>query len=43
LKPFHFHVNYFHYRAAVFVNVGPAPAQLCTGNDVSFYMCKVKV
>jgi len=29
----------FHFRAANFVHVWPAPAQLCTGNGVSFCMC----
>jgi len=29
--------------AAVSVHVGPAPAQLCTGNGVSLYMCRVRV
>jgi len=43
LEPFRFHVNCFHFRAAVFVHEGPAPAQLCTGNGVSFYMCRVRV
>jgi len=43
LEPFRVHVNCFHFRAAVFVHVGPAPVQLCTGNGVSFYMCRVKV
>ena len=32
-----FHVNYIHFRGAVFVHVGQA--KLCTGNGVSFYMC----
>jgi len=43
MEPFRFHVNCFHFRAAVFVYVGPAPAQLFTGNGVSFYMCRVRV
>jgi len=33
-----FHVNFIHFRGAVFVHVGQA--QLCTGNGVSFYMCR---
>jgi len=32
-----FNVNCIHFRGAVFIHVGQA--QLCTGNDVSFYMC----
>jgi len=37
LEPFRFHVNCFHFRATVFVHVGPA--QLCTGNGASFHKC----
>jgi len=37
LEQFRFHVNYIHFRRAVFVHVGLA--QLCTGKGVSFYMC----
>jgi len=33
-------VNSFHFRAAVFVHVGPE--QLRTENCVSFYMCSAK-
>jgi len=40
LEPFRFHVNCFHFHAAVFVHVGPA--QLCTDNGVLFYMCRVE-
>jgi len=36
LKPFRFHVNYFQFRAAVFVHVGPA--QLCKENWCLFYV-----
>jgi len=36
IKKEFFHVNYIHFRGAVFVHVGQA--QLCTGNGVSFYM-----
>jgi len=37
LETFRFHVNCVHFRGAFFVHVGPA--QLCTQNSVSFYMC----
>jgi len=37
LETFRFHVNYIHFSGAVFVHVGPA--QLCTQNGVSVYMC----
>jgi len=37
VEPFRFRVNCIHFRGAVFVHVGSA--QLCTENDVSFYMC----
>ena len=30
-------MNCIHFRGAVFVHMGSK--QLCTGNDVSFYMC----
>jgi len=34
VEPFRFHVNCIHFRAAVFVHVGPA--QFNTENGVSF-------
>ena len=37
LEPFRFHMNCFHFRAAVFVHV--SPAQLCTETGVSINMC----